>query len=186
MVDVALQELQRKRVGAEELYTPRKFVDAILHTFQGVIHLDPAGSARANIPAQRLFTKEDDGLSKKWNGRIFLNPPYNRATKLWIARSIIAFNTSEIEEIILLLPNKSDTQWWHSIWKEAEIFNPVYCFVEGRIIFDTPYKEYQGKPLPRPYKWQADFPAMFVYLGPHQDRFIEAFSEHGACMSKVY
>ena len=43
----------------------------------GGVDLDPASCAEANtaVRARRYFTQEDDGLSKRWKGRVWLNPP---------------------------------------------------------------------------------------------------------------
>ncbi len=56
--------------------TPEAIVKAARHTL-GEIDLDPASSEEFNliVQASRYFTQDDDGLSKLWLGRIFLNPP---------------------------------------------------------------------------------------------------------------
>lgn len=41
--------------------------------------LDPCSPTKgpdAPVWAKKHFTKDDDGLSQKWHGRIWLNPPY--------------------------------------------------------------------------------------------------------------
>jgi hypothetical protein len=59
-----------------EWYSPRAFTEAA-HEVMGGIDLDPASSAIANtvVRAERFYTETDDGLTKPWEGRIWLNPP---------------------------------------------------------------------------------------------------------------
>jgi hypothetical protein len=33
-------------------------------------------SPQETVRAAAYFTKEDDGLTKEWNGNVWLNPPY--------------------------------------------------------------------------------------------------------------
>jgi hypothetical protein len=44
----------------------------------GGIDLDPCTSSVAQgwIKAKRFYTAEEDGLSKRWKGRVWLNAPY--------------------------------------------------------------------------------------------------------------
>ena len=63
--------------GEVEWYTPRRYLDAAVDVMGG-IDLDPASSARAqrHVKAANYFTVKQDGLQKKWSGRVWLNPPY--------------------------------------------------------------------------------------------------------------
>ena len=36
--------------------------------------------------AKNHYTKEDDGLNKKWYGNVWLNPPYGRETGKWLKK----------------------------------------------------------------------------------------------------
>ena len=62
--------------------TPRYITQAL-----GEFDLDPC--AATDMPwyhAATNWTEEDDGLSKEWFGRVWLNPPYGRYTATWMKR----------------------------------------------------------------------------------------------------
>lgn len=50
----------------------------------GGFDLDPASTPEFNqsIQAEHIFTREDDGLSRHWFGRVFLNPPGGRLRRV--------------------------------------------------------------------------------------------------------
>lgn len=61
-------------ISSDEYYTPKEIIDALGH-----FDLDPATPVNPRWrTADVMYTKEDDGLSKEWFGRVFLNPPYSR------------------------------------------------------------------------------------------------------------
>lgn len=65
---------ERSKNTTDEWYTPKEIINSL-----GSFDLDPcAPVVRLWDTAQNHFTKEDDGLSKEWFGRIWLNPPYSR------------------------------------------------------------------------------------------------------------
>lgn len=68
--------LSRLTSASNEHYTPPAIVTAARYTL-GRIDLDPASCQAANgvVRAKEIFTKDDDGLSRPWFGRVFLNPP---------------------------------------------------------------------------------------------------------------
>ena len=48
--------------------------------------LDPCATP-SNAKCDNFYTKQDDGLSKSWEGHIvFMNPPYGREIGKWIKK----------------------------------------------------------------------------------------------------
>lgn len=71
-----IQDIHQKKgvVSPDEYYTPKHIIEALGH-----FDLDPATPSNPKWrTADIMYTKEDDGLSKEWFGRVFLNPPYSR------------------------------------------------------------------------------------------------------------
>lgn len=87
--------------------TPKYITDAI-----GKFDLDPC--AHIDMPWQHAtnqFTINDNGLSQNWNGRVWLNPPFNRKyIDSWFAKMVnhgngilltgAAFETKRFEKFV--------------------------------------------------------------------------------------
>lgn len=61
-------------IGAsDDWYTPREIFAAIGERFD----LDPCSPGPGHwVPADRIYTKADDGLAQPWVGFVFMNPPF--------------------------------------------------------------------------------------------------------------
>lgn len=61
-------------IGAtDEWYTPLDLLNPIGERYD----LDPCSPGRGHwVPADHVYTKKDDGLSKPWFGFVFMNPPF--------------------------------------------------------------------------------------------------------------
>ncbi len=67
-----------------EWETPQNLFDELNEKYY--FTLDPCATKR-NAKCKKFYTKEDDGLSKDWNGEvIFMNPPYGREIGKWIKK----------------------------------------------------------------------------------------------------
>lgn len=66
-----------------EHFTPLDIVDRARRLLGG-FDLDPASCAAANerVLAQRFLGVDQDGLSRRWAGRVFLNPPGGKLKKV--------------------------------------------------------------------------------------------------------
>ena len=65
-----------------ERYTPAW----IFRTMGVTFDLDPAAApGGAHVPARRYYTREDDGLSRQWEGMVWLNPPFSEMPP-WVDR----------------------------------------------------------------------------------------------------
>ena len=91
----------------------------------GEFDLDPsAPKVRPWDMAKKHYTIEDDGLSKKWNGRVWLNPPYGKATKKWIRR------LREHGNGIAFIYTRTETEmFFQDVWGVAD----AVFFFRGRI-----------------------------------------------------
>ncbi len=107
-----------------EWYTPRHVFDAIGITFD----LDPCSPGKEIVPwvpARNVLTIADDGLMAKWEGNVWMNPPYGKHTPAWLEK--LALHGTGIA----LLFARTDARWFHRFVSMAD----VICFVKGRMIF---------------------------------------------------
>ena len=109
----------QKSGGHDEWLTPPEILKKL-----GRFDLDPCSPIdRPWDTARAHFTKEDDGLSKDWIGRVWLNPPFGREAAKWIRRM------AEHGNGIALLPARTETaMFYDSVWDQAW----AICFMKGR------------------------------------------------------
>lgn len=153
--------------GNNEWYTPPKFIDAA-RIVLGQIDLDPASSEIANqtVGASRIFTEQDDGLTKDWHGTVWMNPPYaSGLVGPFCEKFALSFRAGDITEGIVLVNNASETGWWQAL---AEASSAI-CFPKSRVKFLRNSGEV-GAPL----QGQTIF-----YAGTDPIGFKDAFAEFG-------
>ena len=109
----------------EEWLTPPYILEAL-----GGFDLDPcAPEFRPWDMAKVHYCKEQDGLSQKWFGRVWCNPPYGRQTFDWLKR------LAEHKNGIALIFARTETKGFHSeVWRKA---HSVFFFL-GRLKFHYP------------------------------------------------
>src|SRR6266550_2539632 len=165
--DVAEHNHRAQGTGENEWYTPSKYIE-LARVVLGSISLDPASSAKAQaiIKAKVFFSVQDDGLSKAWNGTVWLNPPYTQPDISNFASKMVSeYRRGKIESAIMLTHNYTDTTWFHELAKAAH----AICFTRGRIKFVDAY----GNDC-APTQGQA-----FFYFGKNIEIFTQEFSKAG-------
>jgi len=123
--------------------------------------LDPAASAD-NALCRNYFTRDDDGLAQRWHGAVYMNPPYGRQMRHWIAK---AHNESQSgATVVCLIPARTDTSYWHDyVMRAAEV-----RMIRGRLHFDCDrqrdrVEDGQSK------AHNAPFPSVVVVFRPGYD-----------------
>jgi phage N-6-adenine-methyltransferase len=80
----------------------------------GGFTLDVA-AAPHNAKCERFYTREDDGLSKPWSGRVWCNPPYSNLYD-WVDKAWREWTAARLETIVMLLPaNRVEQKWWQEL-----------------------------------------------------------------------
>jgi phage N-6-adenine-methyltransferase len=157
---------QSPNSGEEEWYTPAEYIAAAREVMGG-IDLDPASSAEAQqgVQATQWFSREDDGLSLSWHGRVWLNPPYSYpAIEQFTAKLCTEFADGAVDQAIMVVNNCTDTGWFHA----TEAVATLLCFTRGRIRF---YGPGSGD---SPLQGQC-----FFYFGDRHEEFRRIFSRVG-------
>jgi len=158
----------RRQSGSVEWYTPPHIINLVIRLF-GEIDLDPASNEGDPwVTARRHFTAADDGLSRPWNGRVFLNPPWNAqgSPAAWVKKLVEGYEHGAVTEAVCLLPARTNTAWMDLLRGYAR------CFVRGRLRFGDA-------------KGEAPFPVVLVYLGARTQAFVDIFDVVGSCYAKV-
>lgn len=89
-----------------------------------------AASDDQNWKVSNHLTKDDNAILNEWRGRVFCNPPYGRNLRAWISKAYGEVRSGRAELVVLLLPSRTDTAWFHDFCLQGEI-----RFIRGRIQF---------------------------------------------------
>lgn len=111
-----------RQQGKDEWLTPPEIIHAL-----GEFDLDPCAPITRPWPtAKQHFTKEDDGLSCEWFGRVWLNPPYGTQTHRWLKK------LAEYGNGIALIFARTETRMFFDyVWPVAS----ALLFIQGRLTF---------------------------------------------------
>lgn len=108
--------------------TPQYFFDDLNEEFHFTLDVC---ALPENAKCEKFYTPEMDGLSLPWTGVCWCNPPYGRVVGQWVRRAYLSVATGYAETVVMLLPARTDTRWFHDyIYCKAEI-----RFVKGRLKF---------------------------------------------------
>jgi site-specific DNA-methyltransferase (adenine-specific) len=112
--------------ATDEWETPQALFNELAWLFGGFT-LDPCAT-RENAKCPRFFTKAQDGLRERWEGKVFMNPPYGRDIGRWVRK---AYESSQEGALVVcLLPARTDTRWWQDYARRGHV-----VFLRGRLKF---------------------------------------------------
>lgn len=112
--------------STNEWYTP-PFVIAALGGPKA-FDLDPCAPRPQLVPTARaVFTKRENGLCRKWDGRIWLNPPYSKP----LLEQFLAKMVEHRRGTALLFARVATSLFHRYVWQEAD----GLLFLKGRLDF---------------------------------------------------
>jgi len=144
---------------SDEWATPQSFIRPLKEAVNG-FDLDPAAGAEAEPIAEERYTEEDDGLSHKWFGTVWLNPPFSNKVD-WLKKAVKEVNVGRVDTVVCLLPVDTSTRWFHDWFSKNAA---LICFIgPGRMDFDR-----RGEPGDN---GSPNFAVMTVVIGeiPNED-----------------
>ncbi len=110
----------------DEWSTPMSFFRMVERRL-GPFDLDVCATPE-NAKAARFFTRSDDGLSRRWVGRVWMNPPYGSRIGRWMRKAREESLAGAF--VVCLVPARTDTAWWHDHAMRGRVH-----FIRGRLRF---------------------------------------------------
>jgi hypothetical protein len=108
----------------DEWLTPPTIVRSL-----GEFDLDPCSPInRPWATAKKHYSILDNGLSKEWEGRVWMNPPYGKELERWMNK--LAFHGNGIS---LIFARTETATFFNCVWEKA---NSIF-FMKGRLKFYT-------------------------------------------------
>lgn len=153
--------------GENDWHTPVQYLDAA-RSVLGNFDLDPATSEQAQkrVRAAKYFTPTENGLAHKWEGTVWLNPPYAQPLiAQFVSKMVSEWRSGRVFGAIMLTHNYTDTAWFDEAANAAD----ALCFTRGRIKFINANGE-----IAAPTQGQA-----FFYFGDDPNSFCSTFKNIG-------
>lgn len=116
----------QRTIGKSQVHiTPRYILDAL-----GAFDMDPcAADPRPWDCAAVNISEAQDGLAQQWNGRVWLNPPFDRrVVGKWLAK-LAAHGRGTA-----LVHARTETAWFRIAWSSAS----AILFLDQRVVFHKP------------------------------------------------
>jgi ParB family chromosome partitioning protein len=156
-----------QNTGETEWFTPAEYVEAA-RLVLGVIELDPASTDAANavVKAEQIYTERDNGLAHRWDGRVWMNPPYAQPLVTQFCEKLAeSVKAGTVPAAVVLVNNATETQWFRAL---ADVASAI-CFPTGRVRFWHPTKA-----SATPLQGQA-----VIYIGDQVFLFCATFQAFG-------
>ena len=113
---------QSAAIERDEWLTPPHVLQAL-----GPFDLDPCAPIERPWPmAAEHYTAHDNGLTKPWHGRVWLNPPYGQETARWMERLADHGNG-----VALIFARTETAIFFPWVWERAT----AWLFLKGRLHF---------------------------------------------------
>ena len=113
---------QSTKMLNDEWLTPPEIFKAL-----GIFDLDPCSPIeRPWDTAIKHYSTVDNGLSKKWEGRVWLNPPYGSEAAIWLEKMV-----EHGDGIALLFARTETRMFFDHVWPYAS----GLLFLRGRLYF---------------------------------------------------
>jgi site-specific DNA-methyltransferase (adenine-specific) len=130
---------------SDEWTTPQWLFDKLNTNYNFTLD---AAATQTTSKCSKFYTIEDDGLSQEWTDEVvFCNPPYSKCFE-WIKKGYEEVKAGRAQKVIMLVPARVDTKWFHSFCIDSNYVSEI-CFFKGRLKFGN-------------QKNSAPFPSMFV------------------------
>lgn len=116
------KDFSTNTTGNDEWLTPPDIIKAL-----GEFDVDPCSPINRPWDTAKIhYNKNDDGLAKPWEGRVWCNPPYGRETFKWIDK-LATHNNG-----VALIFARTETIGFHEqVWQRAD----AIFFFKGRLKF---------------------------------------------------
>lgn len=112
---------------SDEWYTPPEIFKSLRIRF----HLDVASPGKNHwVPADHIYTKEDDGLKSSWFGTVFMNPPFGgrNGQVPWLEKFIRHGNG------IAIVAARTSSKWFQDLIPKCD----AVLFPRGKTKFIRP------------------------------------------------
>ena len=157
-------QLPPRVLTVDDFYTGERIIEAARQTMGG-INLDPASHAVANriVKAARFYTANENGLTREWQGRVWLNPPFSQWQE-WVPKIVAEWQSGRLDCLCVLCATRTTT---------AQCLAPIHRMAQGICISDGRLPFWGGRA-----GYPDDGHAIF-YLGREFERFRAAFADIG-------
>ncbi len=174
-----------------EYYTEAAIIE-LAREVMGGIDLDPASSAIANqtVKAKRFYTKESNGLTQAWSGRVWMNHPFSKGEKAckpnckkkkcqvrghcitedipgnseWTRKLVEEYKSGNVSEAICITFSSMSESWMQPLIEFMQ------CFPRGRINYRLPNGDKTNS---------ITKGSLLTYMGPNPQKFREVFEKIG-------
>lgn len=158
---------QTYRGKTDDWLTPKYIIDELSRDPFGQFDLDPC--TPKYMPwdtAKNRYSIDDDGLFHKWEGRVWLNPPYGPQTGEWLGRLRQHGNG-----IALIFARTETKMFFTYVWDCAS----ALLFFKGRVSFFYP----DGSSAP-----PSTAPSVLIAYGQNNSECLAAAATRGIIKGK--